>query len=183
MPEPSSDYHVVVFGAGGVGKSSLVLRFVRGTFREAYVPTVEDTYRQLRQERVHAADHRHHGLAPVPRHAAAGDLAWPRLPARLRGDEPPESRGAAAHLRGHRADQRRRVGRPHDARGQQVRRDGARGGSRRGRDAGQGVALRLHGDVGQDGLQRLRGLPRAAHAREAAAHEPAGGRKERHQGL
>ncbi|CAN0135499.1 GTP-binding protein Di-Ras2-like [Lethenteron reissneri] len=47
MPEPSSDYHVVVFGAGGVGKSSLVLRFVRGTFREAYVPTVEDTYRQV----------------------------------------------------------------------------------------------------------------------------------------
>ncbi|NWX89758.1 DIRA2 protein, partial [Nothoprocta ornata] len=47
MPEPSNDYRVVVFGAAGVGKSSLVLRFVRGTFREAYVPTVEDTYRQV----------------------------------------------------------------------------------------------------------------------------------------
>ncbi|XP_048352764.1 GTP-binding protein Di-Ras3 [Sphaerodactylus townsendi] len=47
MPEQSNDYRVVVFGAAGVGKSSLVLRFVRGTFREAYIPTVEDTYRQV----------------------------------------------------------------------------------------------------------------------------------------
>lgn len=30
MPEQSNDYRVVVFGAGGVGKSSLVLRFVKG---------------------------------------------------------------------------------------------------------------------------------------------------------
>lgn len=47
MPEQSNDYRVVVFGAGGVGKSSLVLRFVKGTFRESYIPTVEDTYRQV----------------------------------------------------------------------------------------------------------------------------------------
>ncbi len=32
MPEQSNDYRVVVFGAGGVGKSSLVLRFVKGHF-------------------------------------------------------------------------------------------------------------------------------------------------------
>lgn len=30
MPEQSNDYRVVVFGAAGVGKSSLVLRFVKG---------------------------------------------------------------------------------------------------------------------------------------------------------
>lgn len=34
-------------GAGGVGKSSLVLRFIKGTFRESYIPTIEDTYRQV----------------------------------------------------------------------------------------------------------------------------------------
>lgn len=50
MPEQSNDYRVVVLGAGGVGKSSLVLRFVQGTFRESYIPTVEDTYRQVRTD-------------------------------------------------------------------------------------------------------------------------------------
>ncbi|GAU90021.1 hypothetical protein RvY_02501 [Ramazzottius varieornatus] len=47
MPEQSNDYRVVIFGAGGVGKSSLALRFVKQTFRDAYVPTIEDTYTQV----------------------------------------------------------------------------------------------------------------------------------------
>lgn len=50
MPEQPNDYRVAVFGASGVGKSSLVLRFVKGTFREAYVPTIEDTFRQVRSQ-------------------------------------------------------------------------------------------------------------------------------------
>ncbi|CRL07207.1 CLUMA_CG020190, isoform A [Clunio marinus] len=47
MPEQSNDYRVVTFGSGGVGKSSLVLRFIKGTFPTNYIPTIEDTYRQV----------------------------------------------------------------------------------------------------------------------------------------
>lgn len=47
MPEQSNDYRVVVFGVGGVGKTSLVLRFINGSFKDTYIPTIEDTYRKV----------------------------------------------------------------------------------------------------------------------------------------
>ncbi|VDM20321.1 unnamed protein product [Wuchereria bancrofti] len=48
-PEHTSDYRVAVFGAGGVGKSSIVQRFIKGTFNENYIPTIEDTFRQAKE--------------------------------------------------------------------------------------------------------------------------------------
>jgi len=39
-------YKVVVFGSGGVGKSSITLRFVTDTFSHEYLPTIEDCYRK-----------------------------------------------------------------------------------------------------------------------------------------
>lgn len=47
MPQESNDYRIIVFGGAAVGKSSLVQRFVSGSFKEAHVPTVEDTYRKV----------------------------------------------------------------------------------------------------------------------------------------
>lgn len=41
----SNPYKIVVFGSGGVGKSSVTLRFVSGIFTDEYLPTIEDCYR------------------------------------------------------------------------------------------------------------------------------------------
>jgi GTPase SAR1 family protein len=45
--ENIADYRVAVFGAGGVGKTSLILRFIKGTFSDLYVPTIEDKFEQV----------------------------------------------------------------------------------------------------------------------------------------
>ena len=44
IPLPRSFFRIVVLGAGGVGKTSLVSRFVKGDFSEQYTPTVEGFY-------------------------------------------------------------------------------------------------------------------------------------------
>jgi len=41
-----SSFKLVVFGAGGVGKSSITMRFVSNTFTTDYIPTIEDFYRK-----------------------------------------------------------------------------------------------------------------------------------------
>nr|CAD2183888.1 unnamed protein product [Meloidogyne enterolobii] len=45
--DQQKDYWVALFGAGGVGKSSLVQRFIKNTFTDVYSPTIEDTYQQV----------------------------------------------------------------------------------------------------------------------------------------
>ncbi|KAF7638532.1 hypothetical protein Mgra_00001906 [Meloidogyne graminicola] len=47
IEEQQKDYWVALFGAGGVGKSSLVQRFIKNTFTDNYFPTIEDTYQQV----------------------------------------------------------------------------------------------------------------------------------------
>jgi len=39
------NYKIAVLGPGGVGKSSLTVRYIRGTFIEIYDPTIEDAFR------------------------------------------------------------------------------------------------------------------------------------------
>lgn len=67
----NKDYCVVILGSAGVGKSALVKRWVRGNFRDKYVPTTEDTYHQVPggnrgTATLHITDtaggHRHPGL-------------------------------------------------------------------------------------------------------------------------
>jgi len=39
-------FNVVVLGAGGVGKSALIARFINNEFIEHYDPTIEEEYRR-----------------------------------------------------------------------------------------------------------------------------------------
>ena len=39
--------NIVLFGTGGVGKTSLIRRYLYNTFNECYTPTVEDDYRKI----------------------------------------------------------------------------------------------------------------------------------------
>ncbi|KEQ93455.1 hypothetical protein AUEXF2481DRAFT_41685 [Aureobasidium subglaciale EXF-2481] len=43
---PQREYHIVVLGSGGVGKSCLTAQFVQGVWIERYDPTIEDSYRK-----------------------------------------------------------------------------------------------------------------------------------------
>ena len=36
--------NVVILGAGGAGKTSLTIQFIKGEFTETYVPTIEDEF-------------------------------------------------------------------------------------------------------------------------------------------
>jgi len=40
------EYHIVVLGSGGVGKSCMTLRLVTGNFSEEYDSTIVDNYRK-----------------------------------------------------------------------------------------------------------------------------------------
>ncbi|KAK1768787.1 ras family-domain-containing protein [Phialemonium atrogriseum] len=43
--QPCREFHIVVLGAGGVGKSCLTAQFVHHEWIESYDPTIEDSYR------------------------------------------------------------------------------------------------------------------------------------------
>merc|ERR1712117_895240 len=42
----TTNFKIVVLGAGGVGKSALTLRLISDEFAEEYDPTIEDSYRK-----------------------------------------------------------------------------------------------------------------------------------------
>ena len=42
-----TEYKIVVFGAGGVGKSAITIQLVQGRFVKHYDTTIEDNYRRI----------------------------------------------------------------------------------------------------------------------------------------
>lgn len=49
IPRTGMEYKIVMLGTGGVGKSSITLRFTQDTFMDDYDPTIEDSYRKMIQ--------------------------------------------------------------------------------------------------------------------------------------
>ena len=43
------EIRMALFGLRGVGKSSIILQFIRRKFRTHYIPTIEDTYQKVRK--------------------------------------------------------------------------------------------------------------------------------------
>lgn len=65
-----SEYRIVIFGSAAVGKTSLVLRFIKKFFKESYTPTIEDTYRQVSNtpHRLHTYTLLHHFISAYVSH-------------------------------------------------------------------------------------------------------------------
>ena len=71
MAEEEQRHRLVVLGAGHVGKTSIVTRFLKGTFSESYKPTVED---------LHCKDYDINGtIVRVDILDTAGNLAFPAM--------------------------------------------------------------------------------------------------------
>ncbi|ELU11657.1 hypothetical protein CAPTEDRAFT_179488 [Capitella teleta] len=71
MAEDEQRHRLVVLGAGGVGKSSIIARFLKGTFTDTYKPTVED---------LHCRDYDVNGsLIKVDVLDTAGNLEFPAM--------------------------------------------------------------------------------------------------------